>query len=200
MFKQACLSLALCLLTSLGSLAQKDAYIDSLNAYQARYVAEHNVVTGEDRKWLQFFPVSQDYEVRASFEYTDNPKWFSMPTSGTIKKVFRQYGTAKFYIHDTLVTIPIYQSQQLMQTDNFRDHLFLPFTDKTTGQESYETGRYIDLSLKDIQNGTIIIDFNKAYNPYCSYVSGKYNCPIPPADNDMPVAIFAGEKKYARPH
>jgi uncharacterized protein len=92
----------------------------------------------------------------------------------------------------------LYQSQSLMEVDAYKSHLFLPFTDETSGAGSYEGGRYIDLSFEDIRNKKIVIDFNKAYNPYCAYVSGKYNCPIPPAENTLPVRVEAGERQYAK--
>jgi uncharacterized protein (DUF1684 family) len=46
-----------------------------------------------------------------------------------------------------------------------------------------------------ISEGTWALDFNKAYNPYCAY-NETYSCPIPPRQNNLPVAIKAGEKKY----
>lgn len=67
------------------------------------------------------------------------------------------------------------------------------------GTESYGGGRYIDCVINDIRNSTLMLDFNKAYNPYCAYVTG-YNCPIPPREKDLPVAIHAGEKNYGKPH
>jgi len=76
--------------------------------------------------------------------------------------------------------------------------LFIPFADVTSGDETYGTGRYIDISTKDIINNTVVIDFNKAYNPYCAYSNG-YNCPIPPAENYLAVAIKAGERSFAKP-
>jgi len=84
-----------------------------------------------------------------------------------------------------------------MGTEEYKNYLFLPFTDATTGVETYESGRYIDLQTGDIKNNQVVIDFNKAYNPYCAYVSGVYNCPIPPRENHLPVAILAGEKRFA---
>jgi uncharacterized protein (DUF1684 family) len=66
-----------------------------------------------------------------------------------------------------------------MTTKQYKDHLFIPFTDATSGEETYESGRYIDLEINDIANDKVLIDFNKAYNPYCAYVSGKYNLPDP---------------------
>jgi uncharacterized protein (DUF1684 family) len=119
-----------------------------------------------------------------------------METSGSIKKVFRVYGIVHFTVHDTAVKLNIYQSQNLMAAAEYNDYLFLPFTDLTSGEGSYANGRYIDLTYKDVVGNKIVIDFNKAYNPYCAYVSGKYNCPIPPRENSLNVAILAGEKNY----
>ena len=45
------------------------------------------------------------------------------------------------------------------------------------------------------KDDVIVIDFNKAYNPYCEYTYG-YSCPIPPNENKLSVAIEAGEKSY----
>jgi uncharacterized protein (DUF1684 family) len=87
-----------------------------------------------------------------------------------------------------------------MAVPEYKDHLFLPFTDLTSGEETYTAGRYIDLSFEDIIDNKVVIDFNKAYNPYCAYVSGKYNCPIPPRENTLSVAILAGEKNYGKEH
>ena len=54
--------------------------------------------------------------------------------------------------------------------------------------------------IGDIVQNKATIDFNKAYNPYCAYVSGKYNCPVPPKENELPVAIPAGEKLFEKVH
>ena len=85
-----------------------------------------------------------------------------------------------------------------MAIDQYKNHLFLPFTDVTTRVETYESGRYIDLETSEIVNNEVVIDFNKAYNPFCAYVSGVYNCPIPPKENRLSVAIRAGEKTYEK--
>lgn len=67
------------------------------------------------------------------------------------------------------------------------------FTDLTTGKESYSVGRYIDLAAPT--DGLFTLDFNSAYNPLCAYTH-VYNCPIPPRENTLPVAVRAGEKDY----
>lgn len=175
-------------------------YKDSLQKFQAEYVQKHEVVTGPDKDYLSFFPVTEKYNVTAQFEKVPDSKWFSMETSGAIKKTFRVYGVLHFTINDTAVTLNIYQSQNLMSLGEYKDHLFLPFTDLSSGEETYAAGRYIDLSTTDIVNNKVVVDFNKAYNPYCAYISGKYNCPIPPKENQLPVFIAAGEKTYSKSH
>jgi uncharacterized protein (DUF1684 family) len=54
--------------------------------------------------------------------------------------------------------------------------------------------------MEDIVNNKVVIDFNKVYNPYCAYVSGIYNCPIPPKENNLTIAIKAGEKANGKEH
>jgi uncharacterized protein (DUF1684 family) len=178
------------------SFAQKKSYPDSIKSYVSNYIATHDVISGDDKKYFRFFPPDASYRVRAGFRKVENGQWFQMETSGKIKKTFRVYGILEFTIHDTLVSLPIYQSQQLIQDPQYSTYLFLPFTDLTTGIESYHTGRYIDFRMNDIKKNGLVIDFNKAYNPSCAYVSGKYNCPIPPRENNLPVAIMAGEMNF----
>jgi uncharacterized protein len=173
-------------------------YKDSIEAYIKTYVETHEVVKGEDRKELRFYPPDPGYRVTVAFEKIQNGQWFEMPTSGRIKKSFRVYGTLRFTLNDTLVKMNLYQSQGLMGSSEYSDYLFLPFTDATTGIDTYESGRYIDLKTTDIRNNEVVIDFNRAYNPYCAYVNGVYNCPIPPPENHLAVAILAGEKSYGK--
>ena len=178
----------------------QDIYKDSVNDYITHYVKTHKVVTGNDKQYFRFFPVNEKYRVTARFEKVINSKWFTMETSGPIKKTFRIYGILHFTINDTTVTLNLYQSQNLMNTSEYKNYLFLPFTDLSSGEETYAGGRYIDLTTGDIVGNKVILDFNKAYNPYCVYVSGKYNCPIPPKENQLAIAIHAGEKAFAQSH
>ena len=84
-----------------------------------------------------------------------------------------------------------------MKVNQLKDYLFIPFMDATTGEETYESGRYFDFSINDIKENMLLVDFNKAYNPYCAYTAG-YNCPVPPKENRINVAILAGEKKFLK--
>ena len=71
---------------------------------------------------------------------------------------------------------------------------FLPFRDATSGSETYGAGRYLDIDPDE--DGTVTIDFNMAYNPFCVY-SEAYSCPLPPTENWLDVPITAGEKDFA---
>jgi uncharacterized protein (DUF1684 family) len=84
-----------------------------------------------------------------------------------------------------------------MQIPKYRDYLFIPMKDQTSGKETYGAGRYLDASIKDIKDGKIALDFNKLYNPYCAFSEG-YSCPIPPKENHLPVRIEAGEKLFLK--
>ena len=182
------------------SFAQSKTYKDSIESHFTKYVKEHEVVTGKGKELISFFPVNEKYLINCRFERTINSPWFRMESSGPIKKNYRVYGKIHFSINDSAVILNIYQSQDLMATQQYRDHLFIPFTDATSGEETYESGRYIDLEINDIKNDKVLIDFNKAYNPYCAYISGKFNCPIPPDENRLVVSIRAGEKAFSKAH
>lgn len=183
------------LLFPVFSFGQAKTYEDSLNSFIKKYVDSHEVVKGADKQQMQFYPVKKSYRVLATFVKRENSEWFAMSTSGKIKKDFRVFGTLSFTVNDTACTLHIYQSKQLIAAPGYTDYLFIPFTDKTSGLDTYGGGRYIDLLLNDIEGNTCLLDFNKAYNPYCAYTTG-YNCPIPPKENDLQIAVEAGEKNY----
>jgi len=179
--------------------AQKQSYFDSIQKFQRMYVDSHEVVKKDDKKYLQFFPIDTSMRIWCSFIPAKNAKWFSMKTTGSTSQVYRKFGLLKFKIRDKEFQLNMYQSQSLLVSEEYSDYLFIPFTDITSGNESYAGGRYIDQRMGDIRNNKLLLDFNKAYNPYCAYATG-YNCPIPPAENDLPVLIKAGEKAYGKPH
>jgi len=75
-----------------------------------------------------------------------------------------------------------------------RGQLFLAFGDNTSARETYGGGRYLDV-VKTPGSKTMLLDFNKAYSPYCAY-SSEFSCPLPPPENLLETTINAGEKKY----
>lgn len=174
------------------------SYEDSMKTYLSDYVKNHEVVKGADKEQMKFYNVDKAYRVVADFKLTSTANWIRFKTSGTMEKAFRVFGTATFKLNGKNCSLNIYQSQDLMTNPQYKNYLFLPFTDMTSGNETYVSGRYIDLTTDDMHNNKVILDFNKAYNPYCAYVSGMYNCPIPPKENALPIAIRAGEKAFTK--
>lgn len=143
-----------------------------------------------------FFPVNLNYAVQAKLMVTHEATFFKMKTSSAQVRDYRQYGILTFIISGVEYKLPVYQSQQLMKTEEYADYLFLPFTDLTNGKESYSAGRYIDLRMPT-DGDILLIDFNKAYNPLCAY-SNRYSCPVVPTENHLPIEILAGVQ-YRKP-
>ena len=139
----------------------------------------------------EFFPVAARFVVEAKLVKTKNPETFKMKTSTDRLPEYVKYGEAHFMLQGKPQVLEIYQSVTLREKPEYKDHLFLPFTDATNGDESYGGGRYIDLTIP--KGKKISIDFNKAYNPYCAY-SKKYSCPVPPIANRLDLPVRAGVK------
>ncbi|MBS1744433.1 MAG: DUF1684 domain-containing protein [Bacteroidetes bacterium] len=182
---------------SLFATAQRLTYTDSLLQFRNNYVQTHEVVKGNDSMYFRFFPVDEKYRVNASFEKLNDPTGFIMKTSGPRSSRYFRYGVLHFKLDGKDCTVTVYQSERLMSDTSYKDYLFIPFTDSSSGEQSYGGGRYIDCTISDIINNHLLLDFNKAYNPYCAYANG-FSCPIPPAENDIPVNIAAGEKAFAK--
>ena len=173
------------------------SYEDSITAYLKNYVQNHEVVKGHNKDRMQFYEVNKAFKATAHFEAAKKTGWFTFKTSGKQTKVYKLYGTLAFTIGNEPCRLNVYQSQDLMANETYKNYLFLPFTDATTGTATYSSGRYLDLIIDDIKDNKVLLDFNKAYNPYCAYVNGVYNCPIPPKENRLAVAIKAGEKDFS---
>jgi len=144
-------------------------------------------------KTLDFFPLNENYFVNAKLVKAKNEKVFEMKTTGKRTPKYIKYGTVFFTIDGVALQLFVYRNIELSKTAEYKDHLFLPFSDTTSGKESYIGGRYIDLKIP--KDNTIAIDFNQAYNPYCAY-NHKYSCPLVPLENDLKVAIKAGVKAF----
>lgn len=155
---------------------------------------EESPLSEEDRlnfKEHKFFSIDSTYSVQAKFVRTADAIPFKMKTSSESTPTYEKYGTATFTLEGKEYTLSIYQSHRLRKMEEYKDYLFLPFTDKTNGKTTYGAGRYLEANMPT--GDRIIIDFNKAYNPYCAYADG-YACPIPPFENHLPIEIKAGIK------
>ncbi len=140
----------------------------------------------------QFFPISDKFRIEAQFKKYENPATFKMKTSTDRQPTYSKYGEITFELENKTYKVIIYQNHELRAIPKYKNHLFLPFTDLTNGETTYEVGRYLDFEAPLTQK--IILDFNKAYNPYCAY-NEKYSCPIPPLENHLELRIEAGIKK-----
>ena len=107
--------------------------------------------------------------------------------------VVEKYGVLKFYILGKDLALYAYQNIDLVKKEAYKDYLFIPFTDLSNGFETYGGGRYIDIQYNGEES--IVLDFNKAYNPYCAY-SGRWSCPIPPKENHLEIEIKAGVRSF----
>ena len=150
-------------------------------------------------KSLPYFSIKRKYRIEAELELSPESKVFEMPTTTERRPKYRQYGLATFVLNGKKLELPIFQNQDLVKKEGFEDHLFVPFNDLSNGFKSYGGGRFIDVRIPE-DDTRIVIDFNKAYNPYCAY-GDRWSCPIPPPESDLDVSIKAGEKSlYSSSH
>jgi uncharacterized protein (DUF1684 family) len=136
---------------------------------------------------LAYFPIDENYSVPAALEPAAERTRIQVPTStGKIRDIER-IGTLKFSLKGQALRLTAFH-----EVDQPRvTRLFVPFTDLTSGTETYQAGRYMELD--PTPTGIYVIDFNIAYNPYC-YYNAEFDCPYPPKENRLEVPIRAGEK------
>jgi uncharacterized protein len=136
---------------------------------------------------LAYFPIDPAYSVAAILKPSSDRTVLQMPTSTGTMRQMRRAGTLEF----TLKGQPLKLTAFVEVGAPDVNHLFVPITDLTTGTETYAGGRYLDLDRN--ATGIYIIDFNRAYFPYC-YYNPTWECPYPPPENRLKVPIHAGER------
>lgn len=144
---------------------------------------------------LDFFEFDSVYVVKAKIEETKESLPFKMKTTTDIPADVRKYADLFFQISEREFELSVYENLEYEGVEGYENYLFLPFLDETNENETYGGGRYLDLFL----NGTdsIIIDFNKAYNPKCVY-DENFSCPIVPRKNFLNIRIEAGVKNFIK--
>jgi uncharacterized protein (DUF1684 family) len=135
---------------------------------------------------LTYFPIAEKYKVTADFQKNPREQKIKMAITDGSQREYFVFGNAHFHLEGKELDVVVYKP---VKEDS--DYLFIPFYDKTSADLTYGGGRYVEPVLLDA--GTLEIDFNLAYNPYCAY-NHTYRCPIPPQDNNLDVSILAGEK------
>lgn len=158
---------------------------------------EHSPLKKSDIKYLRFYEPNLDFVKEATFSKIENGKVIKMGTSSGKTKEYLPYGRATFEHQGKKHSLTLFKSIALSKIPKYKDYLFVPFRDLTSGESTYGAGRYIDVKTTDIKDGKITINFNTAYNPYCAFSDG-YSCPIPPKENSLELAIEAGEKNFAK--
>ena len=136
---------------------------------------------------LAYFSGSPDYRVPAVLRVEQDRVTLEMPTSTGERRLMQRVGTLEFALKGQSLALGAFTEASAPNIDR----LFVPFVDLTSGTETYPAGRYLDLDRT--RTGLYLIDFNRAYNPYC-YYNPTYDCPYPPRENRLKVPVRAGEK------
>ena len=190
----------------LGTAARaQTSFADELAKHRETYKKDLLAASGgpltsvDDLSYVQFYPPDSTYRVTATVERMPTAEPFEMPTSTGKTRPHVAYALLTFKLRGKTQQLTLYRNLNTSRLPEYRDYLFLPLKDATSGQETYGGGRYLDLRTGDIQDGQVMLDFNKAYNPYCAFKEG-YPCPIPPKNNVLSVPVEAGEKAYGKDH
>ena len=137
---------------------------------------------------LRYYPPDPSYAVPAVLDiFPGERQKLEVPTSTGVPRREELVGRLTFTLQGQKLTLNAFVEEGTQTIDE----LFVPFRDLTAGTETYPAGRY--LNLKPTATGIYTIDFNMAYNPYCAY-NNAYECPLPPPENRLKVAVKAGEK------
>ncbi|MHA1744739.1 MAG: DUF1684 domain-containing protein [Promethearchaeota archaeon] len=175
-----------------------ETYIENIKEQRAgkdRFFKEHyqSPIPPQEQpsfSGLQYFSVDPAFRFELPLTLFETPEKFeSADSAGNIREFYR-FGKFQFNINDKDVILHAYKS------DLSENRLFIPFKDATNGNgETYGAGRYLDMEEARDQTATgdWIVDFNKAYNPFCAYNHG-YACALTPYENHLKISIRAGEK------
>ena len=174
----------------MSALTRFRAEIDDFMAYHHQSPLEEN----QQRIFhgLNYYPENKAMIFSVDVErFPAGEKPMEIQTSTGDRQLYQRWGRFTFIVEGQELALTIYVSPH-------GGGFFLPFKDKSNGQESYGAGRYLDdhrPGLTHLGNNRFRVDFNYAYNPYCAY-SDYYSCPLPPAENWLKVTIPAGEKSF----
>jgi uncharacterized protein (DUF1684 family) len=137
---------------------------------------------------LKFFAPDEAFKVNATITWLPQIVYLKMPQTSGASEDYMQTAVLDFTLNDQAFQLPVYQNEEMKRNRT----LFVPFSDKTNGKETYNGGRYIDLPYNDHRND-VVLDFNYAYIPYCAHTP-RYACPVVPKENNIDIAITVGER------
>ncbi|HSB05504.1 MAG TPA: DUF1684 domain-containing protein [Thermodesulfobacteriota bacterium] len=176
------------------SMVQREERLKAFRKERDRFFKEdpRSPLKESDRKkfkGLLYYPIDLRYAMTGSIEkYPVEPKpiYVTLPTNKEVGKRYVRYGGFKFNWEGKERVLQIYRPLG-------GGELFLPFKDETSGVETFSKGRY--LYIESMPGEKVLIDFNRAYNPFCHY-NEKYTCPFAPEENWLKIPIRAGEKRF----
>ena len=153
--------------------------------------------TEEDRRTfdsLTYYAPDPAYRVQAQVEQLAQQDTLHMPLTDGNTDPYLRYAIATFELQGQPQRLTLYK--KVNPEADEEEQFFVPFTDKTNGFETYGGGRYLDIPFEEDAE-TVVLDFNRAYSPFCAY-NPDYVCPVPPQDNRLDIPIPAGEKTYEK--
>lgn len=184
--------------TSNEDAAPRSDWAEQLRANREekeRFFADHpqSPIPPEQREafdGLAFFDPDPTYRIDAAVSIHDDPDPVEMETTNGPPVRYLRVATLAFDLDGQTRELHAYQQEH----DESRT-LFVPFRDKTTGQQSYHGGRYMEFEPdRDLTDGDVVtVDFNLAYTPFCAF-SETFACPLPPEENWLETVVPAGEK------
>lgn len=139
---------------------------------------------------LSYFDYDAAVRVEAAFEPLDGG-WIELPASTGAPHRASKSGRVSFTLFDSSCSL------DLFWIEGYGGGAFLPFRDRTSGKQTYGAGRYLLDTIKGADLGPagsgLLLDFNFAYNPSCSY-DPRWACPLAPPGNTLSLEITAGER------
>jgi uncharacterized protein len=193
------------LLLSLAGYSQSDGSPESeLQQFRRMYYTsytegERQVYPPADTVYLDFYDYAAGFNVEADYMPLDSGgRDTTIWTYSGQERAYVVTGKLLFNLGGQPLVLLALQSRQHLRHPVYRYQLFVPFKDLTTGEQTYGGGRYLEVKIDDAASPQRVkLDFNRAYNPLCAY-SDKFNCPIPPQENFLEVAVEAGEKGFRK--
>ncbi|MFL5732210.1 MAG: DUF1684 domain-containing protein [Chloroflexia bacterium] len=140
---------------------------------------------------LNYYPVDPEFRVTATLVPDVHPGTFRVQTTTGDYKEYTRIGRLEFMLGGQTLSLTAFVPPA--DEPMHGNRIFVPFRDATSAKETYGAGRYLDLNKRE--GNEYVLDFNRAYNPFCAY-SPYYSCPLPPGENNLPVEIRAGEMQF----
>jgi uncharacterized protein len=178
---------------------EEEKYINNINSFRQEkddyMMKDSSSPFNQDKKAvykkLNYYDIDMNFVFRSKlYPYENKDTVTVLGTKGEERKVIK-FGYVEFDYKNNRYKLNVYRGQSKSGIEYYS----IWFTDKTTGEETYGVGRYIDFEYVPDPGNIYTIDFNLAYNPYCAY-SSQYSCAIPTKEDHIDLAVEAGEKNF----